>query len=88
MTDLTNQLNNRIQEETEYMSNEVTRGHNRMAMLEEMLKKERDDRIESLETQLQPIRKDLTDIQNAIDAERTARVQKEREILEVLHENS
>lgn len=74
MNELSEELNTRIKDEEEYMSNECKRGHDRMAMLEEMITKEKEDRIESLDTQLQPIRKDLTDIQNAIDAERNARV--------------
>ena len=50
MTELTNELNQQIKDEEEYMTNEVTRAHDRMAILEEMLKKEREDRIESLDT--------------------------------------
>ena len=32
------------------MDSEIDRGHNRMGVLEEMVTKEREDRIESLET--------------------------------------
>lgn len=45
-----------------------------MKMLEEMIIKEKEDRLESLETQLVPIRVDLKEIANSIDIERNARV--------------
>jgi hypothetical protein len=44
------------------MDSEINRSHNKMATLEEMVKKERADRIESLEIQLAPIRTDLKNI--------------------------
>jgi hypothetical protein len=88
MNELTDELNTKIQEETDYMESERVRGHDRMAYLEELVRKEREDRIESLDSQLKPINKNLRDIQNGIDAERNARVQKEREILEALQEES
>jgi septal ring factor EnvC (AmiA/AmiB activator) len=62
LQDLTDQLNTRVREETEYMEAERVRGHDRMAHLEQMVAKEREDRIESLESQLNPIRQDLADI--------------------------
>jgi len=43
-------LNLRIKEETEYMESERVRGHDRMAYIEELVKKEREDRVESLDT--------------------------------------
>ena len=53
-----------------------------------MLKKEREDRISSLDEQLAPIHDEMDlDFVN-LEAERTARVQKEREILENLAENA
>ena len=53
-----------------------------------MLKKEREDRIRSLDEQLAPIHDEMDlDFVN-LEAERTARVQKEREILENLAENA
>lgn len=88
MADLDTELNTRVREETEYMESERVRGHDRMAHLEEMVKKEREDRISSLEGQLEPIRANLRDIQTATDAERNARVQKEREILDILRDES
>ena len=59
-----------------------------MQSLEDMVTKEREDRIESLTSQLAPINQDLKDIQVGIEQERNARVQKEKEILEVLGEES
>lgn len=70
------------------MEQERVKAHDRMAYIEELVKKEREDRIESLESQLVPIRKDIQNLGVAIDQERAARVQKEREILETLQEES
>ena len=67
-------MTTRITEETEYMENERVRAHDRMAYLEGLVRKEREDRVESLETQLQPIRKDIRNIESAIEQERNARV--------------
>ena len=88
LADLTDELNTRVKEETDYMEAERVRGHDRMAHLENMVRQERDDRRESLESQLTPIRKDLRDIESGIESERNARVQKEREILDTLREES
>ena len=52
------------------MESERVRGHDRMAFIEDLVRKEREDRVESLETQLQPIRKDLRGIESSIDQER------------------
>jgi hypothetical protein len=62
MADLTDELNTRVKEETDYMEAERVRGHDRMAHLENMLRQEREDRISSLENQLNPIRADLKEI--------------------------
>ena len=70
------------------MEQERVRAHDRMAYIEELVRKEREDRIESLETQLIPIRKDIKALGVAIDQERQQRVQKEKEILERLQEES
>ena len=86
--ELTEQLNTRVKEETDYMEAERVRGHDRMAALENMVRQEREDRINSLESQLNPIRANLRGIESGIDAERNARVQKEREIIDTLHEES
>lgn len=59
-----------------------------MQYLEELLDKERSDRVESLESQLVPIRANLRKIEVDTNQERSARVQKEREILETLQEES
>lgn len=66
------------------MEKERGRAHDRMAYLEELIRVEREERVESLETQLVPIRKDIKALGMAIDQERQARVQKEKEILERL----
>lgn len=88
LAELTDQLNLRVKEETDYMEAERVRGHDRMAALEAMVSKEREDRIESLRSQLEPIQRDLREIETAVVTERNARVQKEREIIETLHEES
>lgn len=62
MADLTDELNTRVKEETDYMEAERVRGHDRMSHLEDMLRQEREDRISSLENQLNPIRADLKEI--------------------------
>ena len=56
------------------MERERIRAHDRMAYLEELIRVEREERVESLETQLVPIRKDIKDLGVAIDQERQARV--------------
>ena len=53
-----------------------------------MVKQERDDRVESLNTQLDPINKGIDKAFTDLDAERNGRVQKEREILELLSEEA
>jgi hypothetical protein len=50
MNQLAEELNIRIEEETEYMEKERVRAHERMAYLEELIRIEREERIESLET--------------------------------------
>lgn len=51
-----------IKEEEEYEESEIKKAHDRMSVLENMIVLEREDRIQSLETQLIPIRQDLVDI--------------------------
>ena len=55
-----------------------------MQHLEDYLAKERSDRIESLDSQLTPINEGIDKAFQDLEAERNARVQKEREILELL----
>ena len=86
MAQLTEELNTRVKEETDYMEAERVRGNDRMAHLENMVRQEREDRIESLESQLNPVRRDLREIEAGVESERNSRVQKEREILETLRE--
>ena len=59
-----------------------------MEALEAMLQKEKDDRVESLDQQLEPINANIDKLYEDLDIERNARVQKEREILELLQEKS
>ena len=50
MADLHSELTVKFDDETDYQHSEIKRGNDRMQMLEELLNKERDDRIESLDT--------------------------------------
>ena len=59
-----------------------------MTHLENMLAKERADRIQSLNDQLAPIEAQMDKNFSDLEAEKNARVQKEREILENLAEES
>lgn len=59
-----------------------------MTHLENMLAKERSDRIQSLNDQLAPINAQMDKNFSDLEAEKNARVQKEREILENLAEES
>eukprot|EP00347_Sterkiella_histriomuscorum_P007515 403348623 len=88
MNQLSTELTDQIKYETDYMESERVRGHDRMQYLEDLLSKEREDRIDSLESQLVPVRQNLRKIETDINQERSARVQKEREILENLQEES
>ena len=88
MTDLDNELDNKFNTENKYQQDEYTRGYDRMQFLEDMLAKERADRIQSLNDQLDPINKQMDKNFVDLEAEKNARVQKEREILENLAEES
>ena len=59
-----------------------------MQALEDALAKEKSDRIESLDSQLAPINHGIETGFQDLEAERNARVQKEREILELLQEEA
>ena len=59
-----------------------------MQFLEDILHKEREDRIESLDTQLAPINQEIETAFSDLDNERNGRVQKEREILELLQDEA
>ena len=59
-----------------------------MQALEDMLKKERDDRIRTLDEHLAPIHAQIDKNFADLEQEKNARVQKEREILENLAEES
>ena len=49
LKDLDTEMDNKFNEENEYQQSEYKRGNDRMTMLEEMLAKERADRIKSLD---------------------------------------
>lgn len=59
-----------------------------MQYLEDLLNKEREDRIKSLDDQLKPIKEQMDKNFVDLETEKNARVQKEREILENLSEDS
>ena len=59
-----------------------------MAMLEAMLAQEKADRIQSLEDQLAPVEAGMAKAFLDLETETNARLQKEREILENLAEES
>ena len=80
--DLTNKFNT----ENQYQQDEYKRGYDRMQKLEDMLQKEREDRIKSLNDQLAPIEAQMEKNFVDLEAEKNARVQKEREILDNLIE--
>ena len=88
MKDLHQDLTDTFNTETEYQQSEYKRGYDRMAHLEQMLKQERDDRIQSLSDQLAPIHAEMSKDFADLEAEKNARVQKEREILENLADDS
>ena len=88
MMDLDNELTVKFTEETTYQHNEIERGNNRMEQLETLLAKEKADRIESLDTQLEPINAAIDKAFTDLDIERNARVQKEREIIDLLQDES
>ena len=74
MAQLTEELTNKFNDETEYQHSEIKRGNDRLQDLENMVKQERDDRVESLNTQLDPINKGIDKAFTDLDAERNGRV--------------
>ena len=88
MKDLDDELTVKFTEETTYQHSEIKRGNDRMQMLEELLNKEKEDRIESLDTQLEPINQQIDKGFQDLDDERSSRVNKEREILELLQDEA
>ena len=84
MQDLHDELTVKFDDETNYQHSEIKAGNDRMQALEELLNKEKEDRIESLDTQLEPINQAIDKAYQDLETERNARVQKEREILELL----
>lgn len=55
LNDLDTELDNKFNEENEYQTSEYKRGYDRMTHLENLLAKERSDRIQSLADQLAPV---------------------------------
>lgn len=88
LRDLDSEMENKFNTENEYQESEYKRGYDRMTHLENMLAKERNDRIQSLNDQLAPINDQMNKNFVDLEAEKNARVQKEREILENLAEES
>ena len=88
MQDLRDEMTQVFGDETDYQNSEIKRGNDRMQALEDALAKERSDRIESLDSQLTPINSGIEVGFQDLEAERNARVQKEREILELLQEEA
>ena len=88
LKDLDTEMENKFNEENEYQQSEYKRGNDRMTQLENMLAKERADRISSLDNQLAPIKAQMNKNFVDLESEKNARVQKEREILENLAEES
>lgn len=86
--ELDEEMENTFNTENEYQQSEYKRGKDRMQHLEDMLAKERNDRITSLNDQLDPINAQMNKNFADLEAEKNARVQKEREILENLAEDS
>lgn len=88
LQELDQELEDKFNTEEDYQQSEYTRGYDRMQALEDMLAKERDDRISSLNDQLAPICAQMDKNFADLEAEKNARVQKEREILSNLEEES
>ena len=86
MKEMDDELDNKFNTENQYQQDEYKRGYDRMQHLEDLLQKERDDRIKSLNDQLAPMEAQMDKNFVDLEAEKNARVQKEREILENLAE--
>jgi hypothetical protein len=50
MDDLKDELTTKFNDEENYQHSEIKRGNDRMQALEDLLQKERDDRVESLDS--------------------------------------
>ena len=86
--ELDQEMEDKFNTENEYQTNEYKRGNDRMQFLEDMLANERNGRIQSLNDQLNPICAQMNKNFADLEAEKNARVQKEREILDNLAEES
>ena len=88
LRELDQEMEDKFNTENEYQTNEYKRGNDRMQFLEDMLANERNGRIQSLNDQLNPICAQMNKNFADLEAEKNARVQKEREILDNLAEES
>jgi len=88
LKDLHVEMTDTFEAESDYQRKEYERGYGRIEQLENMLKQERDDRLSSLDDQLKPVRAQMTKNFADLETEKNTRVQKEREILENLAEES
>ena len=67
-------MENKFNTENDYQQSEYKRGNDRMTQLENMLAKERADRIQSLDDQLSPIKSQMNKNFSDLEAEKNARV--------------
>ena len=74
LRDLDTEMENKFNTENEYQESEYRRGNDRMTQLENMLAKERSDRIQSLNDQLAPINAQMDKNFVDLEAEKNARV--------------
>ena len=74
LRELDQEMENKFNEENEYQQNEYKRGNDRMTYLENLLAKERNDRITSLNDQLAPIKAQMNKNFVDLEAEKNARV--------------
>ena len=88
MSDLNEEMTEVFTTENDYQHSEIKRGNDRMKALEDLLQQEKDDRVQSLNDQLEPINEGIDTGFRDLEDERNARVQKEREILELLQEEA
>ena len=74
MADLRADLDVRLEEETKYQHECYAKQADRMTQLEAMLDKEREERVISLDEQLEPINENIDKLYDELDVERNARV--------------
>ena len=74
MTELDAELDDKFNTEKQYQEDEYKRGYDRMQALEDMLAKEKADRIQSLNDQLDPINEQMDKNFVDLEIEKNARV--------------